>query len=118
MQWVPLDSRFLAPDCYGLASQVAISKARGRRGPEPLKMLFDRVCVPLATPATRGAFYRDWRLVSIDGTNVDVADTAANSGVFGRAGTGRGDGSAFAQVRIVALGECGTHAVIAARMDS
>ena len=41
-------------DCYGLASQVAISKARGRLGPEPLKMLFDRVCVPLATPATRG----------------------------------------------------------------
>jgi hypothetical protein len=103
---------------YAVPSQVAITKARARLGPEPLAELFDRACVPLATPATRGAFYRDWRLVSIDGTTIDVADTEANAGVFGRAGTGRGDGSAFPQLRIVALGECGTHAVIAARMDS
>src|SRR5665647_2885239 len=54
----------------------------------------------------------------MDGTTIDVADTPANAGVFARAGTGRGDGSAFPQVRIVALGECGTHAVIAAAMDS
>lgn len=105
-------------DRYELPSQVAISKARARLGAEPLKMLFDRVCVPIATAATRGAFYREWRLVSVDGTTIDIADTPANAAVFGRAGTGRGDGSAFPQVRIVALGECGTHAVIAARMDS
>jgi hypothetical protein len=103
---------------YELPSQVAISKARPRLGPKPLAELFARACVPLGTPATRGAFYRQWRLVSIDGTTIDVADTPANAGVFGRAGTGRGDGSAFPQVRIVALGECGTHAVIAAAMDS
>ena len=103
---------------YTVPSQVAITKARARLGPEPLKELFDRACLPLATPATRGAFYRHWRLVSIDGTTIDVADTEANAGVFGRAGTGRGDGSAFPQLRVVALGECGTHAVIAARMDS
>ena len=105
-------------DEYELASQVAISKARARLGPEPLAELFVRACVPLATRATRGAFYRDWRLVSIDGTTIDVADTPANAGVFGRAGIGRGEGSAFPQVRIVGLGECGTHAVIAAAMDS
>lgn len=103
---------------YELPSQVAISKARTRLGPEPLAELFARACVPLATPTTPGAFYRQWRLVSMDGTTIDVADTPANAGVFGRAGTGRGDGSAFPQVRIVALGECGTHAVIAAVMDS
>jgi len=103
---------------YAVPSQVAITKARARLGPEPLKELFDRACVPLATPVTRGAFYRHWRLVSIDGTTIDVADTEANAQVFGRAGTGRGDGSAFPQLRLVALGECGTHAVIAARMDS
>jgi len=105
-------------DEYEMPSQVAISKARARLGPEPLAELFDRACVPLATPATRGAFYRDWRLVSLDGTTIDVADTPANAEAFGRAGTGRGDGSAFPQLRLVALGECGTHAVIAAQMDS
>src|SRR5664280_814427 len=101
---------------FAVPSQVAITKARARLGPEPLAQLFDRACVPLATPTTPGAFYRDWRLVSIDGTTIDVADTDANAAAFGRAGTGRGDGSAFPQLRVVALGECGTHAVIAARM--
>lgn len=105
-------------DEYELPSQVAITKARARLGPKPLELLFARACVPLATRSTKGAFYRDWRLVSIDGTTIDVADTPANAEVFGRAGTGRGDGSAFPQLRMVALGECGTHAVIAAVMDS
>lgn len=103
---------------YEVPSQVAISKARARLGKEPLAELFTRACVPLATVSTPGAFYRDWRLVSMDGTTIDVADTDANAAELGRAGTGRGDGSAFPQVRIVALGECGTHAVIAAAMDS
>jgi hypothetical protein len=102
---------------YELPSQVAITKARARLGPQPLQVLFERACVPLATRSTKGAFYRDWRLVSIDGTTIDVADTPANAEVLGRAGTGRGDGSAFPQLRIVAVGECGTHAVIAAVMD-
>ena len=103
---------------YEIPSQVAITKARARLGPEPLAELFTRVCVPLATRQTPGAFYRAWRLVSIDGTCIDVADTPATAGVFGRAGTGRGDGSAFPQLRMVALGECGTHAIIAAAIDS
>ena len=105
-------------ESYEMPSQVAISKARARLGPKPLAELFTRACVPLGNPSTPGAFYRDWRLVSIDGTTIDVADTLANAGVFGRAGTGRGDGSAFPQLRIVALGECDTHAIIAAAMDS
>ena len=105
-------------EAYEMPSQVAISKARARLGPEPLAELFTRACVPMATPDTPGGFYRDWRLVSIDGTTIDVADTPANGAVFGRAGTGRGEGSAFPQLRVVALGECGTHAIIAAAMDS
>jgi len=93
-------------DEYELPSQVAITKARARLGQEPLALLFERACVPLATPATKGAFYRKWRAVSMDGTTIDAADTPANAEVLGRAGTGRGDGSAFPQLRIVAPGEC------------
>jgi hypothetical protein len=103
---------------YEVPSQVAITKARARLGPEPLAELFARACVPLAGPATPGAFYRGRRLVGMDGTTIDVADTAANADSFGRAGTGRGDGSAFPQLRVVALGETGTHAIVAATMDS
>lgn len=103
---------------YSVPSQVAITKARARLGPEPLAELFARACVPLATPQTKGAFYRCWRLVAMDGTTIDVADTPANAAELGRAGTGRGDGSAFPQLRIVAIAEAGTHAVFAAQMDS
>ncbi|WP_327687336.1 IS4 family transposase [Streptomyces sp. NBC_00467] len=94
----------------------AIGRARRRLGPEPLKVLFDRVCRPVATGRTAGAWYRDWRLVAVDGTVFDVPDTEVNAGFFGRPGSGRGQQrSAYPQVRVAALVECGTHAVFAAQ---
>jgi hypothetical protein len=63
---------------------------------------------PIATPATKGAWYRRWRLVSLDGSCLDVADTGENGAAFGRPGAGRG-ASAFPQLRFVALVENGTH---------
>ncbi|MFH8381612.1 hypothetical protein ACH4E7_11790 [Kitasatospora sp. NPDC018058] len=49
----------------------------------------------------------------MDGTTLDLADTDANDEHFGRPGTGRGIG-AFPQARLMALAECGTHAVFGA----
>jgi hypothetical protein len=84
-----------------------------------LKALFDATVRPLATDATRGAWYRGLRLVAIDGATLDVPDTEENRARFGRAGSGRGEGvGAFPQVRVVGLGECGTHAIFAVAMDS
>ncbi|MGH7511151.1 MAG: IS4 family transposase [Gemmatimonadales bacterium] len=98
---------------WTVPTKAALFKARSRLGPEPLRALFEACAAPLAEPRTRGAWYRDWRLMSIDGTCVDVADTAANDEEFGRPGTGRGEGvGAFPQVRLVGLAECGTHALI------
>src|SRR6266576_1764085 len=86
-------------------------------GPEPLRALFDAVCMPMASQASPGAFYRAWRLVAVDGTTFDVPDSVANAGYFGRPGSPRGEGAgAFPQVRVAGLGECGTHAVFAAEM--
>jgi hypothetical protein len=100
---------------WQVPSKAALFQARRRLGPEPLQRLFEQIAVPLATPSTAGAFYRDWRLVSIDGTCLDVADTAANAEAFGRPGSGRGSGSgAFPQLRVVGLAECGTHALVSA----
>src|SRR5215217_3403901 len=84
-------------------------------GPAPLRELFAEVARPLATSATKGAWYRDWRLVALDGTTLEVADTPANVAAFGRPGGGRGQG-AFPQVRVMGLVECGTHAVVDAVM--
>ncbi len=93
----------------------AIGRARRRLGPEPLKVLFDRVCRPVASRKTVGAWYRQWRLVAVDGTVFDVPDTDTNAEFFGRPGSARGQQrSAYPQVRVTALVECGTHTVFAA----
>src|SRR5674476_1347482 len=56
------------------------------------------------------------RLVAIDGMCLDVGDTAANTAHFGRPGVNKGEQAAFPQARVVALAECGTHAVFAAEI--
>jgi Insertion element 4 transposase N-terminal len=88
-----------------------------RLGPEPLELLYDRVAVPVAGLLTRGAFLRDWRLMAIDGFDLDVPDTPANAAAFGYPAGGR-ERPAFPKVRVVTIGECGSHAKVAAQMGS
>jgi len=90
----------------------AVCQARARLGAAPLRVLFERVAVPLAGPGTVGGWLRGWRLMAIDGVQIDVPDTPANVAAFGKA-TG-GTRRPYPQIRSVGLGECGTHAVIAA----
>ena len=92
----------------------AITRARERLGAEPVRRLFVEVARPLATERTQGAWYRGRRVLAIDGTTLDVPDTPANQAAFGRPTGHRGERSAFPQVRVLALAECGTHAIIAA----
>jgi hypothetical protein len=102
---------------WEVPSKVAIYKARQRLGQEPLELLFRAVARPLATESTRGAFYRGLRLVSLDGTSLDVADTEPNEAAFGRPGSSRrAGGGAFPQLRLVALAESGTHAIFDAAL--
>src|SRR6201987_380733 len=95
-----------------VAGKSGISQARARLGWEALRQLHDGVVRPIARPATRGAWYRQWRLVSLDGSTLDVADEAVNAAAFGRPGSSRG-GSAYPQIRFVSLAENGTHVVFA-----
>ena len=99
-----------------VAGKSGISQARSRLGVEPMKKLYDTVVAPIAEKCTKGAWYRHWRLVSLDGSTLDVADTAENEKAFGRPGASRGC-SAFPKIRLVALLENGTHVLWAARMD-
>ena len=99
-----------------VAGNSGISQARTRWGAEPMRQLHEMVAHPIATQQTRGAWYRQWRLVSLDGSTLDVADTAANEKAFGRPGASRG-ASAFPKVRFVTLLENGTHVLWAAQMD-
>jgi hypothetical protein len=92
------------------ARKSAISQARSRLGARPVVALFHRVCRPLATVQTPGAFLFGLRLMALDGTGEDVPDTPANARAFGRPHGERG-ASAFPQLQGVDLSECGTHAV-------
>src|SRR4051795_7705150 len=67
-----------------VAGKSGISQARTRLGEAPRRQLYERVVRPIATPTTKGAWYRAWRLVSLDGSCLDVADTAENGAAFGR----------------------------------
>ena len=105
-------------DPVKLPSKSAIFQARERLGAEPVKALFGRVAVPLANETTPGAFLAGRRLVAIDGTTLDVADTAVNDERFGRPGVNKGERSAFPQARVVGVVECATHAVIDAEIGA
>lgn len=104
--------RYIWPNWeYEVAGASALSYRRYQLGAQPMVALFHQVCQPLATPETAGAFLFGLRLMAIDGTVEDIADTPANGAVFGRHHGHRGD-SAFPQVQGVYLVECGTHAIV------
>jgi len=94
-----------------------ISQARTRLGWEPLQQLQDGWVRPVATAETRGAWYGRWRLVSLDGSTLEVTDTRANAEAFGRPRNQKGQGG-FPHIRFVALAEIGTHVLFGARMGA
>ena len=98
-----------------VAGKSGISQARTRLGWEPLRQLHDEVVGPIAGPVTKGAWYAGLRLVSLDGSTLDVADEAANDAAFGRPGASRGS-SAYPQLRFVSLVENGTHVLFGSQM--
>ena len=108
MEWVT--GRFRD---WTLPSKAAIFQARTRLGSMVMAELFAEVAKPFAVPGGNG-FYRKWRLVSVDGTTLDLADVPAIERAYGRPGTKTEFKSAFPQARVLGLVECGTHAVISA----
>jgi Transposase DDE domain len=100
-----------------VTGKFGISQARSRLGWEPAKQLHDEVVAPIAVKQTRGAWYRNWNLVSLDGSTLDVADTKENRAAFGRPGASRGR-SAYPQIRFVSLVENGTHVLFGTEMGS
>ena len=112
MEW--LTGRFRE---WTMPTKAAIYKARNRLGSAVMIELFSEVAQPFATPGGPG-FYKNWRLVSVDGTTMDLADTPANEKAYGRPGTKTEFKSAFPQARLLGLVECGTHAAFSAVVAS
>ena len=80
-----------------------------------MRKLHDAVVGPIAVKKTKGAWYRHWLSVSIDGSTMDVADNQDNEKAFGRPAASRGT-SAYPQVRFVSVVESGTHVLFGTQM--
>jgi hypothetical protein len=100
-----------------ITGKSGISQARTRLGWEVMRQLYQEIVKPIAVEATRGAWYRGWRLLSLDGTTLAVADEKENARAFGRPANSRGQG-AYPQIRFVSLVETGTHVLFATRLGS
>ena len=102
-------------DLERLCSDSAITQGRSRLGWRPLRALYEAVVRPIATRSTKGAWFRGWRLVTLDGSTLDIADTKRNERAFGRPGSARGK-AGFPQLRFVTLLENGTHVLFGAEL--
>jgi len=109
MRWLTNGLRDLPG--VALPTSSALTRARQRLGQRPFELLFGLCRGPLAAPGTPGAFAFGLRLVAWDGTGLDAADTPANAREFG---VTQGGGP---QLRLVALTECGTRALVDAAFD-
>lgn len=113
---------------WSAPTSSAVTQARKRLGRRVFAEVFERVCGPVAGEAgltasmgalgtARGSFLRRWRLLAIDGFEVDLPDSDENAAEFGYAGSGE-NRSAFPKLRVVALVACGTHAFVAAEIGA
>lgn len=79
-----------------------------------MREVYERVAVPCAMRSTKGAWLAGRRLMAVDGFGMEAPDSEENAGYYGYAG--KKGKSAFPFVRIAALTECGTHAIVAAQI--
>ena len=105
------------PKKINIAGKSAISQARSRLGVAPIKALWEESVGPIAKKEQPGCFYKGMRLVCMDGSTLDVPDTAENFDRYGHQQASRGQ-AAFPQLRFVSLCENGTHAMFAVQMGA
>jgi hypothetical protein len=102
----------LAAGLGGLAvaapTASAITQARRRLGPGPLRELFHL----LRGPSPADVRWRGLLVCAVDGTVMTVADSAANLAVYAKQRGGRNGDSGYPMLRLLALVSCGTRTVI------
>lgn len=100
-------------------TKAALSQARTRLGPRPMRRLFKAVSRPLATGQTLGATYKTMPLKTMDGDSYTLPDTAANAKAFGRPSTAKSTGgetvpAGYPQCHVTRLMEVGTRLTLEA----
>jgi hypothetical protein len=105
-----------ALDGLGLArpTEKALRDLRRRLGAAPLKLLFESLAGPAALPGTPGVRYRRWRTVAFDGcSSAKAPDRPRVCEWLGKIRHRYGD-DGYPMLRIVALCETGTRALLGA----
>jgi hypothetical protein len=101
---------------WRVPNKSALIQARVKLGWEVMERLFRALAAPLATAGTQGCFWRGLRVMAIDGSTLEVANTPDNEKAFGGPSTTGRQRAGNPQIRIATLTECGTHAVVDAGM--
>jgi Insertion element 4 transposase N-terminal/Transposase DDE domain len=101
-----------------LPSASAFCYRREQLGSEILEELFHQFARPQATPQTPGAFWKEMRLMALDGTRESVPDTLANREAFQYSTDDEHNHSPYPQARLLLLVECGTHLICDAEISS
>jgi hypothetical protein len=92
----------------GVPAASAMTQARRRLGPAPLRELF----FLLRGPSPGEARWRGLLVVAIDGTIMTVADSQANLAVYSKQRGGKNGASGYPMLRLLVLVSCGTRTVI------
>jgi len=93
---------------FPVPAASAMTQARRRLGPGPLRALF----FLLRGPSPADARWRGMLVVAIDGTVMTVADGRANLAAYAKHKGGATGGSSYPQLRLLALVACGTRTLI------
>lgn len=101
---------------WAVPTSSALAQARVRLGEEVMAELFWRVAVPVAKAGTPGAWCARWRVMAIDGVMLDLPESEANLAAYPK--QGGPSPTPYPQARVVALAECGTHAILDATIGS
>jgi hypothetical protein len=100
--------------CPRSPSEKSLRDLRRRLGAAPLRMLFETLAGPAARPGTPGVCYRRWRTVAFDGcSSAKAPDRPRICAWLGKI-THRYGQEGYPMLRIVALCETGTRALLGA----
>ena len=115
LRWLLSGLQWLGNHRFRIACRESLSDARQRLGALPMQRLHEQTALPFAEKSLPGSHFKDLLLVALDGSTLALQDTEANSEQFGRSSNNHGE-AAWPLARFVALAECGTHLIFAAKL--
>ena len=100
------------PSRWPVPNKSSFIRARARLGTEVMERLFRALAGPLADERAQGCWWQGRRVMAIDGSTGELADSPELEAVFGGPTAKKGKRTGPPQARVVGLVECGTRALV------